>query len=79
MTKKKVEVYGTGWCTKTANISNFLQSEWVDFEYFNVDLDEEAANRIREIYDGQLKFPIVIVDGKPHKNPDVKALRELLK
>ncbi len=73
----KVELFGTDWCTKTSMIKNHLQSEWIDFTYFNVDLDQEAADRIRAIYDGKLKFPVLIVYNSPHKNPGIAELREL--
>ena len=74
-----LKVYGADWCPKTALLKNFLQAEWIDFEYLNVDTDEEAKEILKKIYDGKVKFPTVTKDGKHVKNPSIGDLKKFLK
>ena len=78
MSKEGLKVYGTDWCPKTALLKNYLQSEWIDFEYHNVDTDENAKQDLMDIYDGKVKFPTVTKEGKHLKNPSVGDLRKFL-
>lgn len=72
-------VYGTGWCPKTNTIRNFLMQNWVDFEFRNVEEDPDAAQRVRDQYNGVLKFPVIEYDGTWYKNPGIPELREIFK
>lgn len=74
-----VNVYGAGWCTKTGFINNYLQSEWVDFNFYNVEEDEKAADYVRSLFGGKLKFPVVVADDKILLNPTVKELKDALR
>ncbi len=74
----EINVYGADWCTKTGFLKNYLQSEWLDFNFYNVELDEEAANYIRGLFDGKLKFPVVVIDGQVLLNPKVPELKKYL-
>lgn len=74
-----LKVYGTDWCPKTAVLKNFLQAEWVDFDYFNVDEDEKAKQELMDIYEGKVKFPTVIKGGEHIKNPSISDLRKFMK
>ena len=71
----ELKVYGTDWCPKTALLKNFLQAEWIDFKYFNVDTDPIAREELKELYQGKLKFPTVTYKGKHLKNPKIAELR----
>lgn len=79
MSEQKLQVYGAGWCTKTSFINNLLQAEWVAFDYFNVEEDEQAANRVRALYDGVLKFPTVVYGEEHLKNPKPPGLMAFLR
>ena len=79
MDEKKLKLYGTNWCTKSANLRNYLQSIWVEFEDFNVETQPEAEKTVRDLYDGKLKFPTVTFRDKHLKNPSTKELDEFLK
>ncbi|MEM9675909.1 MAG: glutaredoxin family protein [Bacteroidota bacterium] len=72
-------LYGADWCLKTSGFRNFLQREWVDFTYRNVEEDEEAAQRVRDQYDGKLKFPVLEIGDTWLKNPGMGELRDTLK
>jgi len=71
-------LYGADWCLKTSTLRNYMQSRWVDFAYYNVEKDETAAQRVRDQYDGKLKFPVVEIAEKWLKNPKVPELKETL-
>ena len=73
-----ITLYGTDWCLKTANLRNYLQSQWLDVIYYNVEEDEQAAERVRSFYDGKLKFPTVVIGNQHLKNPTISELREAL-
>ncbi|MEM0938768.1 MAG: glutaredoxin domain-containing protein [Bacteroidota bacterium] len=76
--ENSLKVYGTDWCPKTALLKNYLQSEWIDFDYYNVDTDEDAKQDLMNIYDGKAKFPMVINGEKHIKNPSVGDLKKFL-
>jgi len=78
MDSKDIKLYGADWCAKTALLRNYLQSEWIDFEYFNVELDETAAERVRSFYEGKLKFPTLTIGEQHYKNPKISELRKAL-
>lgn len=73
-----IKVYGADWCPKTALIKNFLQSEWVDFEYLNAETDENAKQDLMDIYDGKVKFPTITRGGEHLKNPSISELRKFV-
>ena len=78
MGEDSIKVYGAEWCPKTALIKNFLQSEWVDFEYLNPETDEQAKQDLMDLYDGKVKFPTVTRAGKHVKNPSISELRKFV-
>jgi len=73
-----LRLYGTDWCIKSANLRNYLQSIWVDFEDYNVEKDADAEQRVRALYDGKLKFPTITFKDEFLKNPDFKELNAFL-
>ena len=79
MEGSNVTLYGTDWCLKSSALNNGLQSAWVDFEYHNVEQDEEAAEEIKAQYNGELKFPVIKLGDQYFKNPSWGQLREELK
>ena len=63
---------------KSAKLRNYLQSKWIEFDDFDVEQDPEAEQRVRALYDGELKFPTVKVGDRFLKNPKLKALDDFL-
>ncbi|MEM8508849.1 MAG: glutaredoxin domain-containing protein [Bacteroidota bacterium] len=74
MDEKKLKLYGTSWCPKSANLRNYLQSIWVEFEDYNVETQPEADQAVRNLYEGKLKFPTVTYGETFLKNPSLKEL-----
>ncbi len=74
-----IDVFGAEWCTKTSGIRNYLQSQWLDFNYYDVETDKKAADRVRSFYNGKLKFPTVKINDTILKNPSIAELRMAIK
>ena len=74
----RLQLYGAGWCLKSSNLSNYLQSIFVDFDFHNVETDPEAEAAVRQLYDGALKFPTVVYGDHFLKNPKIPELRRFL-
>ena len=74
----KLQLYGTDWCTKSSAIRNYLQSKWIEFDDFNVELDADAEQRVRALYEGKLKFPTLIYKDEHLKNPKIPELNAFL-
>ncbi len=79
MEDKKLKLFGTPWCLKSANLRNYLQSEWIEFQDFDVENDDDAAEEVKKLYDGKLKFPTLKYGGDFLKNPSVAEVSEFLK
>jgi len=79
MEDKKLKLYGADWCPKSANLRNYLQSIWINFDDHNVETEPEAAEVVKALYDGKLKFPTVTYGDKHLKNPSIKDLDVFLK
>ncbi|WP_350287930.1 glutaredoxin family protein [uncultured Croceitalea sp.] len=73
-----IKLFGTDWCMKSAALRNYMQSKWIEFEDFNVDIDTEAETFVRSLYEGKLKFPTVVKGNKHVKNPTIKELDDFL-
>ena len=71
-------LYGTHWCPKTSGFSHYLQREWVDFTFKNVEEDEAAAQEVKDQYEGKLKFPVLNIGDEWLKNPSIPELRKVL-
>jgi glutaredoxin len=78
MPNQKLKLYGADWCMKSANLRNYLQSIWVEFEDFNVETDAAAEETVRALYDGVLKFPTVTYGTEFLKNPTTGELKAFL-
>lgn len=72
-------LYGTQWCPKTFNLSNYLQKQWIEFDYYDVEKHESAAQEIRNQYHGRLLFPVMKIKGEWFKNPSIIDLKEALR
>lgn len=79
MDKHKLQLYGTDWCPKSSALRNYLQSKWIEFDDFNVETDPEADARVRDLYEGKLKFPTIMAGDDFIKNPTIVQLNEFLK
>ena len=75
----KPKLYGADWCPKTSGFRNFFQSEWIDFEFVDIDNDPAGMEEVKAMNGGKVKFPMVVVGNDQLKNPPIEKLRESLK
>ena len=74
----KLELYGTNWCMKSANLRNYMQSKWIEFDDYNVQEDQDAEQRLRALYDNKLKYPTLRYEDEFLKNPSISKLNTFL-
>ena len=79
MSDKRLKLYGTAWCPKSAVLRNFLQSAWIDFDDHNVETEAQAEEDVRALYNGELKFPTLTFGDQHLKNPSIPELQAFLK
>jgi mycoredoxin len=71
----KICVYGTIWCHDTIRSRNCLKRLGVDYNWFDVDADENAAAFVRKVNNGSRSVPtIVFPDGTILVEPDDSEL-----
>jgi len=75
----KPKLYGTSWCPKSANLADFLQREWIELEFLDIEQDPEAEAAVRAMNNGEVKFPMLVVGNQQLKNPKIDELRRVLK
>ena len=59
-----VQVYGADWCEDTERTREHLDSLGIEYEYLNVDHDQDAKRWVVQQYDGKQKTPTVKVGGR---------------
>tara|TARA_B100000809_G_C15137276_1_gene531234 strand:- start:4213 stop:5619 length:1407 start_codon:yes stop_codon:yes gene_type:complete len=74
----KVQLFGADWCPDCRRAKSFLRDNAINFEFIDVDGNDWATAKVEEINNGKRIIPTVLIDGKPHTNPDNVKLTELL-
>ena len=72
-------VYGTQRCPLTKGIREWLGEHRVPYDFYDIEDDAEAEERVRRMNDGQLKYPMVTVGDRVMKNPADDELRAALR
>lgn len=65
-----IDLYGADWCPDCRRAKSYLNSNNIEYNFIDVDLDEQATKKVEEINNGKRIIPTVIINGKPHTNPD---------
>jgi mycoredoxin len=68
------KVYGADWCALTSGFRTYLDRGGIAYDYHNVERDEAAAEAVRAMNGGKLKFPMVVVGEREMKNPTLDEL-----
>ncbi|MDO9063126.1 MAG: glutaredoxin family protein [Microbacterium sp.] len=73
-----VAIYGNRWCGITQLIRRALDRAGIDYDY--VDLDEHPAvhARLEALTRGQLRTPVVYVDGEWLMEPSLRQVEAAL-
>jgi glutaredoxin len=58
----QVDLYVTSWCGYCKKARKFLISKGIDFNEYDIEKDEEAARRKREL-DGRRGVPFAVING----------------
>lgn len=74
----KVQLFGADWCPDCRRAKNFLRDNAINFEFVDIDGNEWAIKKVEEINNGKRIIPTILIDEKPHTNPDNVKLTELL-
>ena len=72
------KLYGTSWCWLTNGFDNYLRTMDISFERFDVEQDPDAEQTIRDLFDGELKFPVLVICENVLKNPTIQELNRTL-
>lgn len=75
----KVKVYGADWCEDTRRTLRHLDESGVDYDYVDIEQDEEAARWVREQNDGKERKPTLEVGGRVLSVPSNEELDAALK
>jgi glutaredoxin len=59
-----LELYGTARCPHTSEMREWLEWTRSEFVEYDVESDQVARERMREIARGQRTVPILVADGK---------------
>ncbi|MEV6828341.1 glutaredoxin domain-containing protein [Amycolatopsis sp. NPDC051102] len=56
----KLTVYGASWCPDVKRSRALLDREGVEYSYVDVEADEAAERRVRELQDGARRIPTIV-------------------
>ncbi len=57
---KKVRVYGTGWCPDTARSKRCLARLGVEFDWFDIEQDDDACAFVLKVNEGNKVVPTIL-------------------
>lgn len=77
MQDKQVRLYSAQWCSYCRALQKQLDSREVDYEYIDVDVDENRQ-QMNELTAGNQTIPVLFVGDTYKINPSAKELDELL-
>lgn len=73
-----IRVYGADWCHDTRHTLEHLQQLGVDFDYVNVDRDQQARHWVRSHNNGHQALPTLDVSGRVLSIPTDRELDRVL-
>jgi mycoredoxin len=81
---ERVTVYGADWCGDTVRTLRDLDRAGVDYDYVDIEVDEDAEKKVIEFNRGKRRIPLVEIasdDGEPVRLsvPNGSELKNALK
>jgi glutaredoxin len=73
-----IQVYGTSWCGLTYGVRRFLTASHFEYDYFDIDDDENAEEFVLTANQGRRRFPIVVIEDRVLTGPTAAELRRVL-
>ena len=74
----QIKLFGADWCPDCRRAKSYLKENDIEYEYVDVDLDEEATKRVEQINNGKRIIPTMIINGKTYTNPNNDQLAAAL-
>ncbi|MCU1288649.1 MAG: hypothetical protein JWN60_878 [Acidobacteria bacterium] len=74
-----VKVYGADWCGDTQKALGYLDAKGVDYQYINVEQNQEASEWVKSQNDGKERKPTISVGESVLKVPSETELESALK
>ncbi len=74
----EIKLYGADWCPDCRRAKSFLKENNIEYNFIDVDLDEEATKKVEKINNGKRIIPTLIINGKSYTNPDNAKLAAVL-
>jgi len=74
-----VTMYSTTWCGYCTRLKRQMQTEGIDFAEVNIELDDDAADRVMQANGGNRTVPtLVFSDGIALTNPSLAEVKAQL-
>ncbi len=74
----EIKLYGADWCPDCRRAKSFLKENNIDYDFIDVDLDEQATNKVELINNGKRIIPTIIINNKSYTNPNNNQLAAAL-
>ena len=74
-----IQVYGTDWCGLTRHVREFLMTSRFEYDYFDIDRDDDAQQFVLSMNDGRRRFPLVVVKHQVVTQPTVAVLTRAIR
>ncbi len=74
----KVVVYGADWCPDCRRAKSYLQDNYINFQFVDVDQHEWATAKVEAINKGKRIIPTIFINDKSFTNPSNAVLRDAL-
>ena len=74
----EIKLYGADWCPDCRRAKSFLKENNIDYDFIDVDLDEQATKKVELINNGKRIIPTIIINNKSYTNPDNNQLAAAL-
>ena len=73
--EKKITVYATTWCGDCRFARRWLDSHGIEYDYINIEENEQASAYVAQINNGLRSVPTIIFpDGSILVEPDARQL-----
>ncbi len=74
-----IVIYGKKGDAHTVAFKNFLRMAEIEFTYKNLAEDEAARTHTKELYEGAMKYPTLIVDDEVYLTPTSDTFNKVMK
>ncbi|HEX6177604.1 MAG TPA: glutaredoxin domain-containing protein [Thermoanaerobaculia bacterium] len=74
-----VRVYGADWCGDTVRTLRHLDQAGVNYDYIDIDQDDEGEKKVIEFNRGNRRIPLVEIGDKALSVPSASELDAVLK